>query len=112
VLTMLALHNARALVRPWPAPPPRVTTGARPHVTLTHLGRADAYARLPWDSPEQDRRLLSVALPAGPQSVTVAMEELGGALHVTATYHASVFDPDAVAAALQAVTKDPFGLLA
>jgi hypothetical protein len=112
VLTMLALHNARALVRPWPAPPPRVTTGARPHVTLTHLGRADAYARLPWDSPEQDRRLLSVALPAGPQSVTVAMEELGGALHVTATYHASVFDQDAVAAALQAVTKDPFGLLA
>ncbi len=43
--------------------------------------------------------------------VTVALEELGGSLHVTTTYHACVFDPAAVAAVTEAVAGDPVDLI-
>ncbi len=110
-LTMLALHNARALLAPHGTPPAVVPARPRPHLAVTYLGRADAYAALTWLGAEHDRRLLDVVPPAGPQGVTVALEELGGALHVTTTFHDTVFDPDDVAAAMQALTKDPVGLL-
>jgi hypothetical protein len=110
-LTMLALHNVRAFGSGGAPELPAVGAKPRPHLTVTHLGRADAFDRLPWSGPAADRRLASVVTPGGPQSVTVSLEEMGGALHAAATYHDTVFDPEAVAAALHAVTKDPAGLL-
>ncbi|GAA0806220.1 hypothetical protein [Spirilliplanes yamanashiensis] len=110
-LTLLALHNARAAVRRDAAVEPQGrATDPRPHLTVTYLGRADAYAPLDWADPEK-RRLVDVVTPGGPQAVTVALEELGGALHVTTTYHANVFDPAAVAAVTEAVAGDPVELL-
>jgi hypothetical protein len=110
-LTMLALHNARAAVRRDPTPQPQTPAAVpRPHLTVTYLGRADAYAPLDWADPEK-RRLIDVVTPGGPQAVTVALEELAGALHVTTTYRAGVFDPAAVAAVTEAVANDPAELL-
>lgn len=110
-LTMLALHNVAAAVRRDPSPEPQVRAAVpRPHLTVTYLGRAHPYAPLDWADAEK-RRLIDVVTPGGPQAVTVALEELGGALHVTATYHANVFDPAAVAAVTETVANDPVELL-
>ncbi len=110
-LTLLALHNARAALHRDRTPEPQWPAAApRPQLTVTYLGRADAYAPLDWVDVEK-RRLVDVVTPGGPQAVTVALEELGGSLHVTTTYHASVFDPAAVAAVTEAVAGDPVDLL-
>jgi hypothetical protein len=88
-----------------------VAAQPRPELTLTYLGRADDYADLPWAAEPSGRRMLDMLTPAGPQAITVAIEELDGVLHATASYHRNVFDPAQVAAAVAAVFTDPADLL-
>jgi hypothetical protein len=112
-LVMLALHNARLLLAGYRPDRPVVAPAMpRPQLTLTYLGRADDYAGLPWTAAPDERRMLDMITPAGPQAITVAIEELGGVLHATATYHRNVFDPAQIAAATEAVFADPAELLA
>jgi hypothetical protein len=112
-LTMLAAHNVRLLLGGRAAPAPRdVPRHPRPQLTLTYLGRSDAYAALPWDAGFAGRRMVDLVGPAGPQGVTVAVEEFGDVLHATTTYHGNVFSPAEVAAATAALLGDPAALLA
>jgi hypothetical protein len=114
-LTMLGLHNARsALTRigaPALSPPgaPGATGDAvpwRPHLTMTYLGRNDAFRSLPW-APHEQVRMIGVVSPSGPAGITVAMDEADGTLHLTASYHPGVFDADSVAAAMREAAHDP-----
>jgi hypothetical protein len=111
-LTMLALHNARqTLVGHRYTAPVTAPAAPRPRLSLTYLGRTDVYADLPWSGPETDRRMIDVVGTAGPEGVTVAIEEIGGVLHATSTFHANVFDAGQVAAATEALIRDTAGLL-
>jgi hypothetical protein len=112
-LTMLALHNARqSVLRCHHTEPRTAPARPRPQLSLTYLGRTDAYADLPWVDPDTERRMVDVVGTTGPEGVTVAIEEIGGTLHATTTYHGNVFDAGAVAAATEALVRDPAGLLA
>ena len=112
-LTMLALHNVRLGLLPRRATVPRTAAAhPRPQLSLTYLGRTDAYADLPWVAPDTERRMIDVVGTTGPEGVTVAIEEIGGTLHATTTYHANVFDAGDVAAATEALIRDPAALLA
>jgi hypothetical protein len=111
-LAFLALYNAKlVLAGHRPHRPVTVAARPRPELTLTYLGRADDYADLPWAAEPSGRRMLDMLTPAGPQAITVAIEELDGVLHATASYHRNVFDPAQVAAAVAAVFTDPADLL-
>jgi hypothetical protein len=112
-LAVLAVHHAglvKAGKRAAP-PPASVPPEAHPQLALSYLGRMDAYASLPWLVGDPERTMMSVAAPGGPEAVTVAIEELGGVLHATTTYHANVFDRTAVAAATRAMVADPERIL-
>ncbi|GGK91522.1 hypothetical protein GCM10012284_26750 [Mangrovihabitans endophyticus] len=111
-LTALALHNARLALTGAPRPPDTVPREPGPHLTLTYVGRADRYANLPWLAGHPQRRLINVVSTAGPQGVTVAVEEFGDVLHATTTFHENVFDPAAMAAATDALVHHAPDLLA
>ncbi|MEV4640073.1 hypothetical protein AB0J80_22260 [Actinoplanes sp. NPDC049548] len=108
VLTMLGLHNLRSALHRVGAPMLRTpgrsravtpATPARPHLTVTYLGRNDSFAALPWSLHDQ-ARIIGVVSPSGPRGITVAMDELDDALHITASYHPEVFDSRTVTAAV------------
>jgi hypothetical protein len=116
-LTMLGLHNLRSVLTRIGAqgltPPGAADTAGpasplRPHLTVTYLGRNDSFATLPW-MPHEQTRMIGVVSPSGPRGITVAMDELDGALHVTASYHPGVFDAGTVAAAMAEVAHDAVG---
>jgi hypothetical protein len=114
-LAILARGTARLLVIPGtrPGPPPgRVPVAPRPELTLTHIGRLDAYTDLPWAGPPAGWRNISVPTPAGPAAMTVSLSELAGVLHVNVSYHASTFDPARVDTAVELLCGDPVGLVA
>jgi hypothetical protein len=98
---MLAPHSARAADR-W--------AGA-PALTLTHFGRAEPLASLPWAAPPPDRRNETALSPAGPDAVTVSMGELAGVLHLDASFHASSFATADVRRALELVCDRAVDLL-
>jgi hypothetical protein len=119
-LTMLALRTGRlalsalsALSRtPDPGPvPDRIPARPRPELTLTHIGRLDAYVDLPWTGPAAKHRNISVPTANGPEGITVSFSELSGALYVNVSFHASTFDPAAVSHAVELICHHPVGLV-
>jgi hypothetical protein len=111
-LAMLALRTARlALRRPAPVPPiPGVSPDPRPELTLTHIGKLDAYTGLPWTGPVGAYRNISVPTTSGPEAVTISFSELTGALYVNVSFHGSTFDPETVYRAVELLCHDPIGL--
>lgn len=132
-LAMLALRTARLALRspaagpvplpppvPLPRPPPPLPPPvpvaaarqpARPELTLTHVGRLDGYADLPWAGPPDGYRNISVPTTSGPEALTLSFSELAGALYVNASFDGAVLDSDRVAAAIDALCHDPVGLV-
>jgi len=120
-LAMLALRTARLAVPPGrlavppgsaPAPAARrVSTEPRPELTLTHIGKLDAYTDLPWTGPVEGYRNISVPTTSGPEAVTVSFSELTGALYVNVSFHGSTFDPETVYRAVELLCHDPVGLV-
>ncbi|WP_018350461.1 hypothetical protein [Longispora albida] len=108
-LTSLALCDARELLsRASPQQPRDVPAEARPALSLSHQGRLTGYEDLPWSGPQ---RFGMFGTPGSPAGLTVSIAELGGALHLAAAFHASVFHPGQVRTALELVTTDPSTLV-
>ncbi len=116
VLAMLALRAGRLLLAPGraAAPPPAPTTVAadpRPRLTLTHIGRLDAYRDLPWTGVPGQWRTISVPTTSGPESVTASFAELSGVAHLNVSFHRSTFDPGRVREAVELACAHPVDLL-
>jgi hypothetical protein len=86
---------------------------ADPQVRLTfsNQGRHDVLADLPWASEAAHRVNQSVPTLSGPDGITLTTSEMGGVLHLEATFHASTYDPAMVARALELVCTDPATLI-
>ena len=112
-LANLALRDLYALGLRWhvPSEPERVRVHPAPRLTLTHVGRLDGFAGLPWACPPEGRVLMSAPTTAGTEGVTVSFAELDGAIHVNVTYHRSTFEETAVRRATELICADPVGLL-
>jgi O-antigen/teichoic acid export membrane protein len=106
--TKLAVTGAPGLPEPYPAEAP-----AEPRVRLTfsNQGRHDVLADLPWAMEAAQRVNQSVPTRGGPEGITLTTSEMGGVLHLEATFHASTYDPAMVARALELVCTDPAALI-
>lgn len=105
--TKLAVLGAPGLPDPYPA---EVTVSPRPRLTFSNQGRHDVLADLPWAIEAGYRINQSVPTLSGPEGITLTTSEMGGVLHVEATFHASTYDPAVVAEALRLVCADPAAL--
>ncbi|HEU4350207.1 MAG TPA: lipopolysaccharide biosynthesis protein [Actinoplanes sp.] len=115
MLTMMLLREGRLAVtgapgmpEPYPAEAP-----ADPLVRLTfsNQGRHDVLADLPWASDAAHRVNQSVPTLSGPEGITLTTSEMGGVLHLEATFHASTYHAPMVARALELVCADPAALI-
>ncbi|MEV8509355.1 hypothetical protein AB0368_31615 [Actinoplanes sp. NPDC051475] len=115
ILTMMLLREGKLLVTgapglpdPYPGEAP---ASPRPRLTFSNQGRHDVLADLPWAAEPADRVNQSVPTLNGPEGITLTTSEMGGVLHLEATFHASTYDPAVVARALQLVCTDPAALI-
>jgi O-antigen/teichoic acid export membrane protein len=104
----LAVTGAPGYPEPYPAEAP---AEPRPRITFSNQGRHDVLADLPWAIDASRRVNQSVPTLNGPEGITLTTSEMGGVLHLEATFHASTYDPAAVARALALVCTDPAGLI-
>jgi hypothetical protein len=104
----MALTGAPGMPEPYPSEAP-----ADPIVRLTfsNQGRHDMLADLPWAIEAASRVNQSVPTLNGPEGITLTTSEMGGVLHLEATFHASTYDPAMVARALELVCTDPAALI-
>lgn len=84
---------------------------ARPRLAFTHLGRPRVLEGLPWQ-PDAQRVYSGSVEPAGPEGITAAVTEVGGAMHVSFTYHRNVVDEALVVQAAELVESAAVALLA
>jgi O-antigen/teichoic acid export membrane protein len=114
MLTMMALREGKLAVvggASMPAPyPTQAPVQVRPRLTFSNQGRHDVLADLPWAAGAAGRVNHSVPTLNGPEGITITTSELGGVLHLEATFHASTFDPAVVARALKLLCEDPAAL--
>jgi hypothetical protein len=115
MLTMMVLREGKLAVTgapgypdPYPAEAP---AEPRPRITFSNQGRHDVLADLPWAIEPSRRVNQSVPTLNGPEGITLTTSEMGGVLHLEATFHASTYDPAVVARALALVCTDPAGLI-
>jgi hypothetical protein len=94
-----------------PAPPASVAARPQARLALSYVGQQRLNAELPWAAGPDGRRYSSRVEPAGPTAITLLAAIFGGRLCLSASFHASVFDPGAVRAALQAAHSDTAGLV-
>ncbi len=109
-LAALALRTGRLLLSPGAPPlpaPDRVPAEPRPRLSLTHIGRLDAYLDLPWACPPEQRRNISVPTTSGPEAITASFSELAGVLHLNLSFHRSTFDSRAVREAAELACRHP-----
>jgi hypothetical protein len=88
-----------------------VAVEPRPRLTFSNQGRHDVLADLPWAADAATRINQSVPTLNGPEGITLTTSEMGGVLHLEATFHASTYDPAVVARALRLVCTDPAALI-
>ena len=88
-----------------------VSFSARPRLTFSNQGRHDMLGDLAWTADPAWRVNQSVPTLNGPEGITITTSEMNGVLHLEATFHASTFDPDLVARALDLVCADPAALI-
>jgi hypothetical protein len=106
--TKLKVTGAPGLPDPYPAEAP---VAAQPRLTFSNQGRHDVLADLPWAIEAAYRVNHSVPTLSGPEGITLTTSEMGGVLHLEATFHASTYDPGMVARALDLVCADPAALI-
>jgi O-antigen/teichoic acid export membrane protein len=115
MLTMMLLRESKLAVTGAPGMPDPYPTeaAADPLVRLTfsNQGRHDVLADLPWAVEAAHRVNQSVPTRNGPEGITLTTSELGGVLHLEATFHASTYDPAMVARAVELVCADPAALI-
>jgi hypothetical protein len=115
MLTMMLLRESKLAVTGAPGMPDPypVEAPADPVVRLTfsNQGRHDVLADLPWAVDAAHRVNQSVPTLNGPEGITLTTSEMGGVLHLEATFHASTYDPAMVARALELVCADPAALI-
>jgi hypothetical protein len=115
MLTMMLLRDAKLAVTGapgMPAPyPTEAPAGPRPRLTFSNQGRHDLLADLPWAVDAAGRVNQSVPTLSGPEGITLTTSEMGGVLHLEATFHASTYDPALIARALDLVCTDPAALI-
>jgi hypothetical protein len=104
----LALTGAPGLPEPYPGEAP---ADPRVRLTFSNQGRHDVLADLPWAIEAAHRVNQSVPTLTGPEGITLTTSEMGGVLHLEATFHASTYDPAMVARALELVCADPAALI-
>ena len=66
---------------------------------------------LPWDGVEEGRRVCAIGLPGAPNGISISATELGGTLHLSASFHSSTYTESSVAKVIRRVLIDPTGLL-
>ena len=114
MLTMMALREARVALTgaggrpPFPA---RMHRRPRPELTFSNQGRHDVLADLPWAAEPDGRVNHSVPTQSGPAGITLTTSEMGGVLHLEATFHRSTYDAATVARAMTVLCQDPAALL-
>jgi O-antigen/teichoic acid export membrane protein len=115
ILTMMLLREGKLALTGTPGMPDPYPGEApidpRPRLTFSNQGRHDVLADLPWAADVPDRINQSVPTLNGPEGITLTTSEMGGVLHLEATFHASTYDPAVVARALQLVCTDPAALI-
>jgi hypothetical protein len=115
ILAMMGLREAKIAVAGasgFPDAYPQVLGAERrPGLTFSNQGRHDVLAGLPWAASPDGRVNHSVPTLSGPADITLTTSEMGGVLHVEATFHASTYDRAVVARALELVCTDPAALL-
>jgi hypothetical protein len=115
MLTMMLLRELKLSVTGAPGMPEPYPDEApaepRPRLTFSNQGRHDALADLPWAMDTAGRVNLSVPTLNGPEGITLTTSEMGGVLHLEATFHTTTYDPQMVARALELVCTDPAGLI-
>jgi hypothetical protein len=115
MLTMMLLREAKLAVTGasgMPAPyPAEAPAEPRPRLTFSNQGRHDVLADLPWAVEAADRINQSVPTLSGPEGITLTTSEMGGVLHLEATFHASAYDPTLIARALDLVCANPAALI-
>ncbi|MEV4639361.1 hypothetical protein AB0J80_18615 [Actinoplanes sp. NPDC049548] len=115
ILTMMLLREGKILVTGAPGMPDpypgEAAAEPRPRLTFSNQGRHDVLADLPWAAEAAGRVNQSVPTLNGPEGITLTTSEMGGVLHLEATFHASTYDPAVVARALQLVCTDPAALI-
>jgi O-antigen/teichoic acid export membrane protein len=104
----LAVIGAPGYPEPYPSEAP---AAPRPRITFSNQGRHDVLADLPWAIDAPARVNQSVPTLNGPEGITLTTSEMGGVLHLEATFHASTYDPAVVARALTLVCTDPAALI-
>jgi hypothetical protein len=115
ILTMMLLREGKIAVTGAPGLPDpyptEVAVEPRPRLTFSNQGRHDVLADLPWAAAAATRINQSVPTLNGPEGITLTTSEMGGVLHLEATFHASTYDPAVVARALRLVCTDPAALI-
>ncbi|MEU4219820.1 lipopolysaccharide biosynthesis protein [Actinoplanes sp. NPDC026623] len=115
ILTMMLLRECKIAVTGAPGLPDAYPNEApiepRPRLTFSNQGRHDLLADLPWAVDVAGRVNQSVPTLNGPEGITLTTSEMGGVLHLEATFHASTYDPAVVARALRLVCADPAALI-
>jgi O-antigen/teichoic acid export membrane protein len=115
ILTMLVLREGKIMVAGAPGTkepyPSEIAVDPKPRLTFSNQGRHDVLADLPWTGDVADRINQSVPTGNSPEGITLTTSEMGGVLHLEATFHSSTYDPAVVARALQLVVSDPAALI-
>jgi O-antigen/teichoic acid export membrane protein len=115
MLTMMMLRETKILVTGAPGMPEEypgeAPSSPQPRITFSNQGRHDVLADLPWAIEAAHRVNQSVPTLNGPEGITLTTSEMGGVLHLEATFHASTYDPALVARALRLVCADPAALI-
>jgi hypothetical protein len=104
----LSVTGAPGYPDPYPAEAP---TSPRPRLTFSNQGRHDVLADLPWAAGPAGRINHSVPTLNGPEGITLTTSEMGGVLHLEATFHGTTYDRQLVARALKLVCADPAALI-
>ncbi|BAL86233.1 hypothetical protein AMIS_10130 [Actinoplanes missouriensis 431] len=103
-LTRKMLRAGRAVLTGAPVESP-------PGLAFSDRGRHDLLSDLPWAVVPASRINLSVPTVSGPRTITVTSSEMTGVLHLEATFHATSYDPDVIARAVELTCTDPAGLI-
>jgi len=112
-LTALALTDLRALLGGDPIslrvadPGQPSTSRPSPRLTLSHMPSVPVLDGLPWAGPRSGRQIRTISTPTSPSAITVTSAVDSGQIHVTASFHADVFAPEVVEAALSLACFQP-----
>ncbi|MEU4239858.1 hypothetical protein [Actinoplanes sp. NPDC026619] len=106
--TKIVAGGTKGMPDPYPT---EIDAETRVRHTFSNQGRHDMLADLPWTAEPVERYNFSVPTLCEPDGIALATTEMNGVLHLDATFHASTFDPDLIAKALDLVCTDPAGLI-